>query len=219
MQITGEFMRSMKWIRTLGAVALGAALLLPAGARGEDPWQTLEAARKQLADGGATVADFVHTYHAADFDATDRETGRLALLLPTCLRWDYLDPEPKSVLICDDQVYAWNPEDGAGRHYEVDPDREAGLDLLLLSAEDLKLRYRADAKDSDDGLTVITLEPVEETQIKQGRLVIQRATARLVALEYEDLGGGSSRFEISAYRQVDDQELFEPPANIEWADP
>ena len=198
---------------------LGAALLIPGAAGAEDPWQTLASARQGLAEQGATVADFVHTYQAADSDLKDRESGRLALLLPRCLRWDYLDPDPKSVLICDDQVYAWNPEDGAGRHYEVDPDREAGLDLLLLSTEDLKLRYRADARDAEGGLTVISLEPVGGAQIKLGRLVIQKATARLVALEYEDLGGGISRFEISGYQGSEDRKLFEPPADVEWTGP
>ena len=123
------------------------------------------------------------------------------------------------MLICEDQVYAWSPEDGAGRHYEVDPEGEAGLDLLLLPTDELKLRYRADAKDTDDGLTVITLEPVTEAQIKLGRLVIQRANSRLVALEYEDLGGGSSRFEISGYQSLTDRSLFDPPEGVEWSSP
>ncbi len=206
-------MRRIRWVAVLWA-----ALLLPGTVAAEDPWQTLEVARRGLAENGPTIADFVHTYKAADFDATDRETGRLALSLPRCLRWDYLDPDPKNILICDDQVYAWNPEDGAGHHYEVDPDREAGLDLLLLSTEDLRLRYRADAKDTEDGLTIITLQPMEGAQIKLGRLVIQKATSRLVALEYEDLGGGASRFEISGYRGLEDQKLFEPPTDVEWTD-
>ncbi|MCB1036798.1 MAG: outer membrane lipoprotein carrier protein LolA [Acidobacteria bacterium] len=211
-------MAAFRWIQALAAVLLIASWA-PAPLIAEDPWQTLEAARKGLVEEGATAADFVHTYKAPDFETADQETGRLALLLPRCLRWDYLDPDPKSVLICEDQVYAWSPEDGAGRHYEVDPEGEAGLDLLLLPTDELKLRYRADAKDTDDGLTVITLEPVTEAQIKLGRLVIQRANSRLVALEYEDLGGGSSRFEISGYQSLTDRSLFDPPEGVEWSSP
>ena len=65
-----------------------------------DPWKVLQGVRQSLVDSGPTAAAFTQTYIPAGFSSGDSESGRLALALPDCLRWDYQDPYPKGFLLC-----------------------------------------------------------------------------------------------------------------------
>src|SRR5688572_24784344 len=105
--------------RTLTLALLG-ALALPLAAAANDPWEVLEGARRSLVEAGPTGASFNQTYVPAGFTSGERESGQLAFALPDCLRWDYLDPFPKSFLLCGGVAHQWNPEDGTGQRFEVD---------------------------------------------------------------------------------------------------
>src|SRR5689334_8834025 len=95
-----------------------------------DPWAVLKTVRQSLVEAGPTGANFVQTFTAAGFSSGDQESGRLALQLPDCMRWDYTNPFPKSFLLCGGTVHAWNEGDQTGRRYRVDRKNEPGLDLL-----------------------------------------------------------------------------------------
>ncbi len=194
-------------------------LLLPTFAHAQDPWAALAEVRATLLEAGPTAADFVQDYRPAGFEAADRETGRLALSLPACLRWDYLTPYAKGFLLCGEVVHAWVEEDKAGQRYKVDPQNEPGLDLLLLATDDLRLRYRADAKEIPDGLAEVVLRPLDESaRIQVAKLTLELETKRLVALEYQDVDGGTTRFELSAYRPLEAGVSFAPPPEVAWTD-
>ena len=113
-----------------------------AAAAQSDPWAVLSGVRESLVEAGPTEAGFTQTYIPAGFSSGEKETGRMFLALPDCMRWDYKDPYPKSFLLCGGVAHSWNTEDKSGRRYRIDRRNEPGLDLLLLGLDTLKTRYQ-----------------------------------------------------------------------------
>jgi outer membrane lipoprotein-sorting protein len=183
-----------------------------------DPWQTLERVRAALIAAGPTAAEFVQTYVPAGFATGEEERGRLALALPDCLRWDYAEPYPKSFLLCGNEAFYWNPEDGTGRRYAIEREREPGLDLLLLGVEELRGRYDAAAA-AEDGRIAVTLTPRRElVELAGARLVVDAGSLRLVEVAYTDREGGRSRFLLSGHGPLGEDGRFSPPEGIVWQD-
>lgn len=181
-----------------------------------DPWRTLERVRTDLIASGPAGAEFVQTYVPAGFSTGEEERGRLALALPDCLRWDYAEPYPKSFLLCGEEAFYWNPEDGTGRRYSIDREAEPGLDLLLLGLEELRGRYQAEAE-SADGRVAVTLTPKREmVELAGARMVVDEESKRLVEVTYTDREGGRSRFVLTGYRPIAEDGLFSPPEGIVW---
>jgi len=183
-----------------------------------DPWQLLETLRGNLS---ATPqrAGFVQEYLPAGFSTGDRESGDLYLAIPECARWDYLEPYPKSFLLCETEIHAWNPGDRAGRRYTFSGSDEPGIDLLRLRLEELQQRYTAQLEDSQQQSIVVVLSPREESfPIAEARLTMDMQARHLLGLAYSDGEGNASRFEISGYQPLDDRAVFEPPAGLEWMD-
>lgn len=208
-------MRRSNFVLLTAVVLLGA---LPAAAQEVDPWTVLKDVRQSLVAAGPTGASFVQTFTAAGFSSGDQESGRLALALPDCMRWDYLNPFPKSFLLCGGTVHAWNEGDPTGRRYRVDRKNEPGLDLLLLGVDTLKERYRATAKTTEGGRIEIALSPKEKklAELTDATLTVDPASQRVVAVSYHDSEGNLTRFEITGYQDLSRHGSFSPPANIKW---
>lgn len=205
----------------LGLVALAGA----ARAAAPDPWAVLEEVRAATAAAGVLQADFRQTYLPAGFESGEEEGGRMYLELPDCLRWDYAEPYPKSFLLCGGVVHAWNPEDGVGRRYLVEPEEEPGLDLLLLSTGDLRRRYRATATEGSsavesDARTVdIVLVPVDDTpRLSEARFSVRRDLGRIETIRYRDTEGGTTTFVITGYQPAAGRQVFVPPPDVQWRD-
>jgi len=201
----------------LAALAL---LPLPTVAQDADPWTTLKNVRQSLVDAGPTGANFVQTFTAAGFSSGDQESGRLALSLPDCMRWDYTTPFPKSFLLCGGTVHAWNEGDQTGHRYRVDRKKEPGLDLLLLGVDELKSRYQATGKAAADGKVEIALIPKKKdiAELTDATLTVDPASRRVVAVAYHDREGNLTRFEITGYQDLARQGSFSPPGNLRWVD-
>ncbi len=201
---------------------LAALALLPLGAAAQDadPWMTLKNVRQSLVDAGPTGANFVQTFTAAGFSSGDQESGRLALSLPDCMRWDYTTPFPKSFLLCGGTVHAWNEGDQTGHRYRVDRKKEPGLDLLLLGVDELKSRYQATGKAVADSKVEIALIPKKKdiAELTDATLTVDPASRRVVAVAYHDREGNLTRFEITGYQDLARQGSFSPPGNLRWVD-
>ncbi len=197
-----------------------ALLPLPTAAQDIDPWTTLKNVRQSLVDAGPTGANFVQTFTAAGFSSGDQESGRLALSLPDCMRWDYTTPFPKSFLLCGGTVHAWNEGDQTGHRYRVDRKKEPGLDLLLLGVDELKSRYQATAKAAADSKVEIALIPKKKdiAELTDATLTVDPASRRVVAVAYHDREGNLTRFEITGYQDLARQGSFSPPGNLRWVD-
>lgn len=193
----------------------------PSQAQGQDPWQVLQSVRQSLVDSGPTAATFTQTYIPSGFSSGDSESGRLALALPDCLRWDYQDPYPKGFLLCGGVAHSWNPQDKTGRRYRIDRKNEPGLDLLLLSVEDLKNRYRASARALDAGRVAVDLAPLAGKGLEEltdASFVVDLSARRLVEVSYHDREGNLTRFVIKDYKGLPRQGQFSPPRGIRWED-
>ena len=199
----------------LSAAALLAAAVVSAQG-GTDPWKVLEGVRQSLVEAGPTGATFMQTYIPAGFSSGDKESGRLALALPDCLRWDYQDPYPKSFLLCGGMAHSWNPQDKSGRRYRVDRRNEPGLDLLLLGVDDLKGRYTATSRPGQGGVEISLAPKGKVEELADAVLTVDPESQRLIAVSYHDREGNLTRFEIKDYRGIPRQGQFSPPTDIRW---
>ena len=163
------------------SLAVFAGIAGSTAAAQDDPWAVLSGVRQSLVDAGPTEAGFTQTYIPAGFSSGEKETGRMFLALPDCMRWDYKDPYPKSFLLCGGVAHSWNTEDKTGRRYRIDRRNEPGLDLLLLGLDDLKTRYRATAKAVDGGRIEVSLIPKEKlAELTDAALTVDPAKQRMV---------------------------------------
>lgn len=204
------------------AVALAtlpAALAPPSAAAAEvSPWQTLDRLRDALVEQGPARAGFRQTYVPAGFSTGETERGTLYLALPECMRWDYSEPYEKTFLLCGDEAHYWNPEDRSGRRYEVDREKEPGLDLLMLSLDTLRQRYRARAEAAGEGLVRVTLEPISSAgSLAEATLLVDPKAGRLAGLSYRDREGNRTKFELEEPAVLAGRnKVFQPPADFRW---
>lgn len=204
------------------ALALAAALsvavtALPAAATAqEDPWQALASLRQGMEAAGTQTWDFQQTYVPAGFSSGERETGRVVVGLPRCLRWDYRDPYPKSFLLCGSELHTWNPGEPVGQVFTLDQ-AQPGLDLLLLSVEVLRMRY--DAALEQEGRTrriVLTPRGAGTDLLRDAELVLAPGGKRLQRLAYRDAEGNRTRFDFSNPRAFRGRGAFTPPSEVRW---
>jgi outer membrane lipoprotein-sorting protein len=209
---------TIRQILTICAVTAACAASA-AVAQQSDPWSLLDGVRDSLVEAGPTGATFNQTYIPAGFSSGEKESGRLALQLPDCLRWDYDDPYPKSFLLCGGVAHSWNPQDKSGRRYRVDRKNEPGLDLLLLGVDDLKGRYLATSRATEGNRVEIALSPKGKiTDLTDATFIIDSAARRIVQVSYHDREGNLTRFEIGGYQGLPRQGQFSPPGGINWED-
>lgn len=183
------------------------------------PWVLLSQLRDALQEAGPTSGRFVQTYIPAGFESGDQESGHLSIWLPDCLRWNYTDPQAKSFLVCEGQVYFWNEGETGGRNYKIDPSEEPGLDLLLVDVSTLRQRYVASSEKTSSGSYVISLAmPPSAEGSFSARIEIDSAKERVLALEYTDGEGNLTRFKISNYSRLSHTALFKPPSGMQWTE-
>ncbi|HVR29110.1 MAG TPA: outer membrane lipoprotein carrier protein LolA, partial [Thermoanaerobaculia bacterium] len=172
-------------LATLAAAPRAAAA---AGSR-DAAWQAVETFRRNLEQSSPFTAKFVQTYLPEGFSTGEQESGRMALHLPSCLRWDYDEPYPKSFILCGDVIHYWNPGENEGHVDEIDAKREPGLDLLLVEVDELERRYQASVERKASGVA-ITLRPTAKNEfVAEATLELDAKLDRLVALRYVDPEG------------------------------
>ena len=198
-------------------VGLLLTVLLAAPAAATSPWELLEELRAQLVDAGPITAKFEQVYVPAGFSTGDTEKGHLSLWLPKCLRWNYVEPQDKHFLLCEDQVWFWNDLEEGGRNYRIQPEEEPGLDLLLVEVGQLKQRYVAESERLSDGTYKIRLATPEDAfQPFHATLHIDPVADRVVGLEYTDGEGNLTRFTLTEHQTLAHTGLFSPPQDVEW---
>jgi len=214
-------MRRRLLIATLVLLAAGGPARGLAGPSGDpvDPWQALAQLRLHLAASGALVGDFVQTFVPAGFASGEEESGRVALAIPDCLRWDYLTPYRKSYLLCGPWLHSWVEGEPRGQRVHVDLREQSGLDLLLLPVGELMRRYRASAR-TERGEIVVELEPTDAARaLERVTIAFDPASQRPTALAYGDREGNATRFRFLGFRSIEDPDLFSPPGELEWTEP
>ncbi|HEV8631006.1 MAG TPA: outer membrane lipoprotein carrier protein LolA [Thermoanaerobaculia bacterium] len=198
-------------------------LLLAGGVRADstpDPWALLGKARAQMQQTGAQLWSFRQTYLPTGFDRGEEETGRVALDLPRCVRWDYDDPYPKSFLLCGEKLWTWNPGEPAGHIYDLDQ-AQPGLDLLLLAVGDLAERYDARAQPAGNAIRVQLVPKVAANQAASANVlrdaaILLGADGSVRELTYRDAEGNRTTFRFADRRPLPNGTVFTPPANVKW---
>lgn len=189
-------------------------------AQATSPWTLLEELRQSMVDDGPITGRFEQTYVPAGFSSGDTEKGHVSLWLPSCLRWNYTEPLSKHFLLCEDEVWFWNDQEPGGRHYEIVPEEEPGLDLLLVDVERLKQRYVAQSEQLDDGSFRVVLAtpggPDTRGRPFRAEITIDAETDRVRSLEYTDDEGNLTRFRLTEYQSLEHTALFQAPKDIEW---
>jgi outer membrane lipoprotein-sorting protein len=205
------------------ALLLAVLTTVPGLAAAADPptdpaWKAIETFRGNLARRSPFSAKFVQTFLPEGFSTGEKESGRMALHLPDCLRWDYDEPYPKSFILCGDVIHYWNPGETEGQIDEIDADHEPGLDLLLVGVDELQERYTAAMKRTADGVAV-TLRPTAANEfVAEATLELDAKLDRLVALRYLDPEGNRTEFRISGYQAGVATGTFNPPKDVTWLD-
>ncbi len=185
----------------------------------EDPWSVLAEFRGNLSEQSPFTAEFTQSFVPEGFSTGEEESGRLALSLPDCMRWDYSEPYPKAFILCGDVIHYWNPGEDEGRVAEIDAQREPGLDLLLVSVGELEARYSASVATGAGRGVEITLVPKEPNElVSQATLRLNAGLDRLLSLRYLDPEGNLTEFRISRFRAGGVAGLFNPPDGITWLD-
>ncbi|MEM7587274.1 MAG: outer membrane lipoprotein carrier protein LolA [Acidobacteriota bacterium] len=208
-------LKTKLWAGSLAAIT--GMLLAPANARAVSPWELLENLRSDLQRSGPVTGKFEQTYIPAGFSEGDTESGHLSIWLPDCLRWNYVEPLAKNFLLCENEVYFWNEDESGGRHYEIEPKEEPGLDLLLVEVAELRERYVADSEKLNDGTYEISLALPQGTERGfSAKIRLEPVSMRISGMEYTDDEGNLTRFEITEYQQLRHTALFKPPQDVKW---
>jgi len=206
--------------RTVAAAALIASATALGAADAPDPWRALELLRAALAADGSLGARFEQSYVPAGFEIGDVESGTVAVAMPDCLRWDYVDPYRKSFLVCGDRAWSWVEGEPRGQRFPIEAEREMGLDLLLLPTADLAQRYRARSSRAEGGEIELELEPLaSDADLAVADLTLTADGRRPLALAWRDREGSVTGFRFEEWRKLSTRESFEPPLTIEWSDP
>lgn len=186
-----------------------------AAAADNDSWQVLEQARAKMHQAGPQLWRFVQTYLPTGFDRGEEESGRVALDLPKCVRWDYDQPYPKSFLLCGETLWSWNAGEPAGQVYDLDR-AVPGLDLLLLDVADLSQRYTAIAQAAGNATRVLLVPKQAGASALKDAAILVGKDGVLRELTYRDAEGNRTTFRFSDRRALADAGVFEPPANVKW---
>lgn len=232
-------LRALAWtllslLSLLALLAIPALLALPAAAAvapapaaaasaDETAWSALDRLRTTLEKRSPLTVDFKQSLVPEGFlpEDVDAEAGRLAIDLPRCLRWDYLGDFAKSFLLCDTEARYWNPGEPAGQIFTVNRDEDApGLDFFLRTTDELRTRYRAEARrerDSEIELVVIDLDPLRPTDdVVDLEVRLDPGTGLMQQLSYRDVEGNLTTFVLTEYRGGAASGAFRPPEGMTW---
>jgi outer membrane lipoprotein-sorting protein len=203
------------------ALAAGAARGADAAAApARDAWALLTQARETMHAGGPRLWSFEQTYLPTGFDRGEQESGRVALDLPRCVRWDYDDPYPKSFLLCGETLWSWSSGDPAGHVYDLD-EAQPGLDLLLLAVPQLSQRYTATTQ-AAGGASRVLLVPrpdaarADAARVLKDAAILVEKDGQIRELTYRDAEGNRTTFRFKDARPLGDVRVFTPPSDLKW---
>lgn len=202
-------------LMALGLTAMG--LAAPTAHADERSWSTLDKLRTTLEKRSPLSAEFQQSLIPSGFSPEDAdiETGKLAMNLPTCLRWDYLGDFKKSFLLCNQRAHYWNPGETVGQIFDLEAGADApGLDFFLRTSSQLKQRYSAQSR-VDSGIVTIDLVPLEPSDdVVTLRITVGQSSNLMATLSYDDAEGNRTTFKLDGYQDGAAESLFSPPPEV-----
>lgn len=212
-------------IRPITAAVLAfAAVLAPSAARGDEANGSTDVAVERLQawlDAAAALEGRFEQQLVSGVFGDDRvESGRLTIVRPGRMRWDYEDPERKVAVVRDGVALLHLPEESQFIRSEIPPD-EGTLHALLAGRGRVEELFSvAAAPASQRGRTVLRLRPRDATEsFEEVALTVVRRTGAIVAAEVTDPAGNVMRYRFFDLSEValPDPSLFElaPPPGTE----
>lgn len=166
-------------------------------------------------------ADFAQTTRSAMLPQTTTEHGRVRILKPSRMRWDYLEPDRKIVGADGDETYFYVIADRVVTFTPLPAPGEEDTALMFLAGRgDLTRDYRTHMPASQPaGEWHLALTPHTSQDYAYLVLVVDRKTLQIRGLDTYDEQGGLSSIRFTNYRENQGMKPgefeFTPPAGVE----
>lgn len=170
-------------------------------------------------------ADFTHTYRGGVLKKEITEKGRMLILKPGRMRWEYTVPEQKTFVSDGVKVYSYIPADRQVVVGSVPPDGETATPALFLAGKgDLTRDFTASAGDvpagSPAGTLALKLVPrTPQPDYDWLVLLVEPGTLKLRGLVTSDAQGGTSTFSFANLKEniglTDKEFAFRMPRGVD----
>jgi outer membrane lipoprotein carrier protein len=147
------------------------------------------------------TADFIHIYVGGIVRKRVTEQGRLQVLKPGRMRWDYTEPDHKVFVSDGSQMYSYLPADRQVYVSPVPAQDQASTAVLFLAGKgnllrDFDVRYAADS-DVPSHAVALRLDPkLPERDYDWLVLVVDASSYQIRELVAADDQGGTSTFQF-----------------------
>jgi len=164
------------------------------------------------------TAEFEQTLYDADSNPLKTSSGTIALKRPGRFVWDYLTPDPQTIVSDGERVWLY---DRGLEQVTVSPlsERAAGTPLaLLLGGAQLKDAFAIKALGESEGIDWFELTPrIADTDFEQ--IFLGLNDAGLAVMELRDNFDQATQIRFLSFKSGvplnDEQFEFEPPAGVD----
>ena len=152
-------------------------------------------------------AEFTHTYRGGALKKQITEKGRMLIMKPGRMRWEYTAPEQKVFVSDGVKVYSYIPADKQVIVATVPPDGEAATPALFLAGKgDLTRDFTSSPADAPAGSPAGTLALKLVPRTPQPDydwlvLLVEPGTLKLRGLVTSDAQGGTSTFSFTNLKE------------------
>ena len=170
-------------------------------------------------------SDFTHTYRGGVLKKQITEKGRLLILKPGRMRWEYTSPEQKVFVSDGLKVYSYIPADRQVVVGSVPPDGETATPALFLAGKgDLTRDFTAStgevpAGSPQDTLALKLVPRTPQPDYDWLVLLVEPGTLKLRGLVTADAQGGTSTFSFANLKEniglTDKEFAFRMPRGVD----
>lgn len=183
------------WMAAAAAIACLALALPPTPGfcgditqRMQRQYETLESFR----------AEFTQVLTNALSHESEERAGSIEFLQPSLVRWETATPEQEVLVVGQQHVWDYFPEDGVAFKYRLDQMFDSKTMLRFLSGKaNIREDFVVDKKSREDGLVHLVLIPKEpEPGLVRAEAWIDPDTALLQGVLIEDFYGNTNRLSL-----------------------
>ena len=170
-------------------------------------------------------ADFVQTYRGGVLNRLIKDTGRVVILKPGKMRWEYKTPEEKLFVSDGVTVYSYVPKDKQVLKSPVPPGDQANTPALFLAGKgNITRDFTASMAERPEGQAEGTLALKLVPRTAQAEydwliIVVDPVSLALRGLVTGDSQGGTSSFSFTNLKEnvgpADKLFTFVPPRGVE----
>jgi outer membrane lipoprotein carrier protein len=190
--------------RHLGFVLLLLQLPLPASSQSISPRQAVLNLETKFASLHSLQADFEQEHFSSAIATPLREKGKFYFERPDRMRWEYLDPEPKTYVYKEGLMLAYFPEDNQLYRRSLPPEeRDSAIFSLLTGRAGIEQQYLVEAAEFPSGAessVQVKLIPKEEGEYTYILLAIDRKSWLIRTAVFFDWAGNKQEFRFNAVK-------------------